>query len=122
MSVSSMKKSSFNCTGDEERPNYIFPPSTKRIRAGGSIISGFPPVIDGGLDEPDLGGQHVSSPTLQVLILDGNVHMLCTHEGKLVFSERKKCVTALDLIKYLKQIREQRFSLSAHLFLSYHQT
>ena len=49
--------------------------------------------------------------------------MLREHEGKSVFSEKNiRYVTAFDLNKCLRQIKEQRwdYSLLAHLFLSYH--
>ena len=41
-----------------------------------------------------------------VLMLDGILENFAQPEGKLIFSEKKKrFVTALDLIKYLKQIK-----------------
>ena len=49
-----------------------------------------------------------------VLILDGNTENVA-HGGKKI-----NCVSALDLIKCLKQIKHQILLLHAHLFLSYH--
>ena len=45
-----------------------------------------------------------------VLILDGNFNMLRTHGGNRFF-RRKDLVTALDLIKCLKQIKKHRLQL-----------
>ena len=54
---------------------------------------------------------------LMVLILDGNSNMLRTHEGKLIFSEKKiQCVTVLIRIECLKYITQQRLLLTfAHI-------